>query len=78
MTSTKNVPFAKKTCKRHVNSPVHMRFIGFASFNSLRAEAKTVLFAELSSIITVNKGDRGEQTIKDHGGPDGSDSPLLL
>lgn len=78
MTNTKNVPFAKKTCKRHVNSPVHMHFIGFASCNSLRVEAKTVLFAELSSTITVNKGDRGEQTIKDHGGLDGSDSLHLL
>ena len=69
----KNVRYAKKTCKRLANCHVHMHFTGFASCNSLRVEAKIVLFAGLSSTITVNKGDREELTIKDHGGPDGSD-----
>ena len=69
----KNAQYAKKTCKRHANFLVHMLFIGFASCNSLRAEVKIVLYAELSSIITVIKGDRGEQTTKDPGGQDGSD-----
>ena len=50
-----------------------MHFTGFASCNSLRVEAKIVQYVELSSTIIVNKGDREELTIKDHGGPDGSD-----
>ena len=69
----KSVRYAKKTCRRLANCHVHMHFTGFASCNSLRVEAKTVLFVGLSSTITVNKGDREELTIKDHGGPDGSD-----